>query len=205
MEIWLVNKGDRLRLPITPYFEISESANNSTEILNEIGTVNIAGKKGLRTCSLSSFFPANAGYYLESSDVNLNPYYYEQKLRQWQRENEPIRLIITETPYNFEVLIDSFNAGESDGSSDVYYTINLSEYVRLETNEYTPPNDRLPNKSEIPKFVGMATVAVGIATAKRFDTAWSLAKRLTGNGGLSDLLLKANGDKKLIKGKEYKL
>lgn len=55
MEVWLTHQGERLRLPITPFYNIEELQNNNTETLNEVGTVNLKGKKGLRSLTIESF------------------------------------------------------------------------------------------------------------------------------------------------------
>lgn len=52
MEFWIVQDQDRLLLPVTPYPGVEDSQNNSTVELNEVGTVNIAGKKGLRKVNI---------------------------------------------------------------------------------------------------------------------------------------------------------
>lgn len=196
MEIWLV-KGERLRLPITPYFEINYSNNNSTQNLNEVGTVNLAGKPGLRTCNITSFFPSNEGAYIESGDTNFNPYYYSQKIEKWARETEPIRFIITETPYNFEVLINSFNTGETDGTGDVYYTLDVSEYVRVGATEYVPPQNSIPKLKNIPRYAAMAQIPVALLTVGKYDTAWTMAKKIYGNGEVGKLMLDTLGIKSL--------
>ena len=199
MEIWLV-KDERIRFPITPFFEIQASNNNSTENLNEIGTVNLAGKPGLRTCSITSFFPSKEGPYLESSDTNLNPYYYSEKIYKWSRETEPIRFIITETPYNFEVLIDNFNAGETDGTGDVYYTLDLSEYVRLEATEYQELTKELPKLNNMARYAGQSAIPLALLTVGKYDTAWTMAQKIYGNGELGSKLMNKLGIKKLIPG-----
>lgn len=199
MEIWLV-KNERIRLPITPYFEIQGSNNNSTEDLNEMGTVNLAGKPGLRTLSISSFFPSKEGPYLESSDVVLDPYYYYNKIYAWSRETEPIRLIITETPYNFEVLIDNFNGGETDGTGDVYYTLDLSEYIRLEATKYVPPEKELPPISRVSRHAARIDPMPQVFTVGKSDTPWTMAKKIYGNGELGKAMMAKLGLKKLRPG-----
>ena len=47
MEVWLTHQGERLRLPITPFYNIEEPQNNNTETLNEVGTINPKVKKVL--------------------------------------------------------------------------------------------------------------------------------------------------------------
>lgn len=199
MEIWLV-KNERLRLPITPFFEVQGSNNNSTENLNEVGTVNLAGKPGLRTASISSFFPSKEGPYLESSDVVLDPYYYYNKIYAWSRETEPIRLIITETPYNFEVLIDNFNGGETDGTGDVYYTLDLSEYIRLEATKYVPPKTEIPPLNKVPRYADLPQIPQNLITVGKSDTPWTMAQKIYGNGELGKAMMAQLGLKTLKPG-----
>lgn len=192
MEIWLTRKGERLRLPITPTFQVPFNMNNMRENLNEVGTINIAGNAGLRTVSLESFFPSKPYYFIESSDVVLNPYYYYNKLENWARAGDPIRLIITETPFNFEVLIDSILPGEQDGTGDVYYTLELSEYVRVEATE-APVDETKPLKmQDIKRFEGQSEVPKVLKTVNKHDTSWTMAKKLTGDGKNANKLLKQN-------------
>lgn len=203
MEIWLTYQGDRLRLPITPYFSISYSNNNSEETLNELGTVNIAGKPGLRTIELTSFFPAQRYSFLESSDARTDPYYYDRKIRNWAKQTEPIRLIITETPHNFEVLIESYESGEQDGTGDVYFTLFLKEYKRVKKGEKVTNNtdkekdvDVIINSPNNERFQSTKPSAA-IKTVGEYDTPWTMAQKLTGEGDKNyKSLLKKVGDMK---------
>lgn len=199
MEIWLV-KNEKLRLPITPYFEVQGGNNNSTEDLNEVGTINLAGKPGLRSVSISSFFPSKPGPYLESGDVVLDPYYYYNKINTWARETEPIRLIITETPYNFEVLVDSFNAGEQDGTGDVTYTLEMSEYIRVQSTKYVPPKDKAPPLNKVPRYADLPAIPKALLTVGKSDTPWTMAQKIYGNGELAKDMMKQLGLKKLKPG-----
>lgn len=206
MEVWLIHQGERLRLPITPFYNVEAPQNNSTEILNEVGTINLKGKKGLRSLTIESFFPSKEYDFLESSDVVIDPFYYDDKIRNWANSDEPIRLIITETPHNFEVLIDSYSSGEQDGTGDVYYSIALSEYVRIEATEYEPPEiKRTIKTNDIKRFAGLVAPTAALLTIGKYDTVWSLGKKITGNGKNGKQLLKQSGLKKLIAGKGIKL
>lgn len=206
MEVWLTHKGERLRLPITPFYNIEEPQNNNTETLNEVGTINLKGKKGLKTLTIESFFPSKDYYFLESSDVILDPFYYDNKIRNWANAKEPIRLIITETPHNFEVLIDSYTSGEQDGTGDLYYSLALSEYVRIEATEYEPPViNRTIKAKDIKRFAGVVLPTMALLTVGKYDTVWSIGKKLTGNGKNGKQLLKQSGLKKPISGKVIKL
>lgn len=206
MEVWLTHNGERLRFPITPFYNIEEPQNNNTETLNEVGTINLKGKKGLKTLTIESFFPSKDYYFLESSDVILDPFYYDNKIRNWANAKEPIRLIITETPHNFEVLIDSYTSGEQDGTGDLYYSLALSEYVRIEATEYEPPViNRTIKTKDIKRFAGVVLPTMALLTVGKYDTVWSIGKKLTGNGKNGKQLLKQSGLKKPISGKVIKL
>lgn len=142
MEFWLVQDQDRLLLPVTPYPGVGDSQNNTTVELNEVGTVNIAGKKGLRKVNIESFFPAQLYPFVASTEISTDPYYYYNKIKAWKDAGLPVRVIMTETPHNFECLIDTFDVHEEDGSNSVYYTLNMSEYIRLEMKEAPKPKPK---------------------------------------------------------------
>ena len=190
MEVWLTKNGDRLRLPITPFFEIEYGNNNTRENLNEVGTINISGNKGLRQTEITSFFPSKKYTFLESSDTNLDPYYYVNKLEQWAMDNNPIRLIITETPHNFEVLIDNFKTGEIDGTGDVDYTLTLSEYRRVVAQEVQDQKKIL--NGQLPRAVALGIPALTMLKVGRYDTAWTMAKKIFGDGEKFKDILKKN-------------
>lgn len=158
MEFWLVCEGDRLLLPVTPYPAVEDSQNNSTVELNEVGTVNIAGRSGLRKVSIESFFPAQVYPFVASTDISTDPYYYYKKIKTWKDAGVPIRLIMTETPHNFECLIDSFDVHEEDGSNSLYYSLHLSEYRRLVLKEAPKP------KKQAAKAKKAVTYRKGAAT-----------------------------------------
>jgi len=46
----------------------------------------------------------------------------------WKVRRVPIRLIITDTPINMACSIETFEYGPQDGSGDIYYTLELSEF-----------------------------------------------------------------------------
>lgn len=153
MEVWLVGD-ERIMLPVTPFYDVGDNQNINTLDLNEVGTISIAGKPGLRTITLESFFPRQVYSFVASTDINTDPYYYHNKIKNWKDNGEVIRLIITETSHNFEVLITDFPVREEDGTGDLYYSISLTEYKRLdeETNEKElSTTERLKIARQVPK------------------------------------------------------
>ena len=127
VQIYLQCNGKRIQFPIAPSsFEVNVKQNNSIVNINNLGQLNMIGKTGLMTISLSSFFPAQ-DYNFNQSIVD-EPYSYVKNIDGFRTSGKPSRLIISNTPFNYPVTIDSFNWGEKDGSGDVYFTLDCKEY-----------------------------------------------------------------------------
>ena len=179
MEIWLSwqNNKERLRLPVLPpNFEVTVGNLNTRVNINEIGNINLIGKSDLKEITIERFFPAQEYYFVEYTGFP-KPYDCVDMIEGWRMSGKPIRLIITETPINLALAIDNFTFGERDGTGDVYYNLELSEYVFTETKtvakqrEYTVETKR-PTTKEVPKTY----------TVKSGDSLWAISKKLTGNG-----------------------
>ena len=179
MEIWLSwqNNTERLRLPVLPPSFGVEVGNLNTRVnINEIGNINLIGKSDLKEITIERFFPAQEYYFCEYTGFP-KPYECVDMIEGWRLSGKPIRLIITETPINLALAIDNFTFGERDGTGDVYYNLELSEYVFLEIKtvakqrEYKVETQR-PTTKEVPKTY----------IVKSGDSLWAISKRLTGNG-----------------------
>lgn len=119
--------GSRLQFPVAPSsFEVSAKQNNTTVNINNLGELNMIGKTGLLQLSISSFFPAQQ--YKFCSCTPQEPYNYVKTIDEWRTSGKPCRFIISGTPVNYAVTIDSFKWGERDGSGDVYFTLDFKEY-----------------------------------------------------------------------------
>lgn len=120
--------GSSLTFPIAPpSFEVSNTYNNSTVNVNNLGDINMLGKRGLSTIKFSSFFPAQA-YDGIVSTIPSTPYSYVKQITSFAQKGQPCKLTISNTNISMNVSIDSFDYSEKDGTSDVYFTISLREY-----------------------------------------------------------------------------
>lgn len=188
MEFWLSwqNNKERLRLPILPpSFQVEVDNLNTTININELGNIKLIGKSGLKKIAIESFFPAQEYHFCEYMGFPL-PYSCLGMIEGWRKSGKPIRLIVTDTPINLAMAIENFVYGEHDGSGDVYYTLELEEYVFTEVKQdskshgYTVNNIR-PAK-EMPKTY----------VPKPNDTPVTIAKKTTGNSVNAKKIIERN-------------
>jgi len=129
MDIYLSinNREQVIKLPVVPSeFQIQSPQNN--EKFNTItqGDIKLIGNRGLKSIVLQSFFPSKN--YDFNRDNTYKAWEYVEIIESWKDRRIPIRLIITDTPINIPVTIENFDYGERDGSRDIYYTLELSEF-----------------------------------------------------------------------------
>lgn len=120
-------RGSSIKLPVTPEeFFCSVSNKNGTVNINNDGDYNMIGMTGLKSISLSSFFPAQ--YYSFCVCTPKEPSEYVETIEAWRTSGYPVTIVITGTSINLDCLIESFTYGYKDGTEDIYYTLSLKEY-----------------------------------------------------------------------------
>ena len=118
-------------LPINPEsFMISDSMNNTSIYVHNLGELNLKGKRGLKSITLESFFPS------QEYDFARGPYhdpydYYVYKLQNLFEKNTTVHLVITETSINGYFTIENWNYGHNEKTNDVAYSMELKEYREL--------------------------------------------------------------------------
>lgn len=181
MEIWLKQGDESLRLPILPSsFEKTLQRQNETVNITNYGEVNLIGKSGLDTITLSSFFP-NKQYGFVQYAGYPKPYDCIKLLNSWM--DNPIRVTITKTDINMLSTIESFTHSEQDGTGDVYYSIELKKYRKPSIEKKgkskvskTSTKIIIPENKRNQKLFKSTTYIV-----KKGDTLMSIAKKLTGS------------------------
>lgn len=183
MNFWLKHTDtDKFKLPVTPKsFDVSVAHKNTVVNIVSLGEINLLGKTGLRSITLSSFFPAQ-DYYFAKAD-RKEPKYYIDKLEKWRKSNTIIRFIINGV-INMQCTMESFSWGQQDGTNDIYYDITLKEYRTVSTKKRTQKKIKA-TKHKI----------------KKGDTLSRIAKKYYGKSGATyrNKIYKAN--KKIIKNK----
>ncbi len=128
--------------------------------------------------TIQSFFP-NQDYPFCLYTDYPKPYECIKLLLKWKESGRPIRVIVTETPINYAMAIESLSYSEVDGTGDVYFTLELKEYKFIKTpvlgtssqNTLTTPPTTREVKSPPTSYV-----------VRKGDTLWLIAKKLTGEG-----------------------
>ena len=104
---------------------VAVNTNHGTVNINNFGDYLMKGKTGLKTLTLSGFFPAQDYPF---AMMNLTPYTYIAQLETMRTGDSVCQLTVSDTPLSMPCLISSFKFGEKDGSGDVYYELALTEY-----------------------------------------------------------------------------
>ncbi|HBG8855157.1 TPA: peptidoglycan-binding protein LysM, partial [Clostridioides difficile] len=184
MEMWLRQSNDAFRFPIFPAsFEISGNINTSTTNVLRFGEVIICGGTGLRTTEISSFFPSKKYHFCNYKDFP-QPYDCVKKLKRWMEQGLILRYIITETDVNMEVIIENFKHGKQDGTNDVYFTLSLKEYKRIQIPSINSSDGKIEVVKNVPVAKGFETGKQKTHKVVKGDNLWSLAKKYYGNGDL---------------------
>jgi len=128
--IYTSNRKEVIKLPVVPN-EVMISSPQKNEVFESIslGELKIIGLNGLKSLSLSSFFPTKDYKFLR--DRTYKGFEYVNLIEKWRNARKPMRLIITNTNINMSISIDSFDYGVRDGSGDVYYTMAISEFKEV--------------------------------------------------------------------------
>ncbi|WP_317381730.1 hypothetical protein [Megasphaera stantonii] len=126
LTISLSSESAAVVFPVLPSeLMVSVNTNHGTVNINNFGDYLMMGKTGLRTLTLSGFFPAQDYPF---AMMGLAPYTYIAQLETMRTGDSVCQLTVSDTPLSMPCLISSFKFGEKDGSGDVYYELGLTEY-----------------------------------------------------------------------------
>ena len=174
-------------LPVTPEsFGVQVKNNNSVVNITNFGNYNMMGKTGLKSITISSFFPAQDYNFSSGSD---EPYELVNQIEEWRLSTKPLNLLIENSIIDFDCLIDSFEYKEQDGTGDVYFTLVLTEYRNIQESL---PSDKLTGlkgrKSALQKAIGDVSISIskGMSPMKAIKKAVKNSVKKSGAGYLSD-------------------
>ena len=186
-----VKSDTQLIMPVTPDRFTVETGRKVTVLdMAQTGEAAFSGLSALFDEQLEFLLPSEARNYTQGGYAG-EPYAMVDTLAGWSEAGEVLRLIITDTPVNFPVLLGPVRYGEQDGTGDVYVTLTLRRYRDLaaETAGITAGTGN-NSRSEV-----RAAQAERIHTVVKGDTLWGIARKQYGNGALCWKLASYNGIK----------
>lgn len=188
-----------VNFPVSPAdFEVTNPYNNQTVNIINLGDINMLGKRGLRTITFKSFFPAQAYSFVQTLALS-GPYDYVNQIKQMAESGSACNLAISGTDVSMPVSIEDFTYGEKDGSGDVYFSISLKEYRYIMpdssvTNDATGLKSRLANTIENKEIVRLGNVMSDLDTAqKALQKTTTIAKQGARTLGLYKAMVKSGG------------
>lgn len=133
MDIFLsINNREKvIQLPVLPSeFKIQSPQQNESYQTIGVGEINLIGNKGLKSIGFSSTFPAKKLTY--SRNNSMFGWEFAKEIESMRDRKIPFRLIITDTPINMPVTIDSFEYGMKSETKDIQYSIEFREFRFVE-------------------------------------------------------------------------
>lgn len=201
MEFWLIKGNEKFQLPVNPG-DISISYNTKNDVVDSLilGEVNLGGKTGLASISISSFFPAQRYRFLKYSNIKT-PFESAKLIEKWNKDNSIVRFLVTETTINITCLIDSFTTKWQYGTKDVDFQLELKEYRSLDNkdnNYYTPATGKYSAAKQNSKYSRPSSKPQSnpvTYTVKTGDTLMKISKRVYGTTSKWNDIAKKNGIK----------
>lgn len=133
-QIVLSCDGDKFTIPVTPSkYEVTTGQNNRVVDILDFGEAVLFGNPQVEKLSFSCFFPATVHDYPFVVGDSLEPSEAVEKITKWKEAKKPVRVIITDSPFNKAMAINKFTWKEQDGSRDIYYTLDFVEWKDLNT------------------------------------------------------------------------
>lgn len=117
------------------------------------------------------------------------------KLKTWQQNGTPLRLLVTNTDINIDVTISDLKCTETGAFGNIEYDIDFNAYRAIKV--YTTEEKGVTTAVTTPRPSNTKTETTAAAktyTIKSGDTLWAIAKRNYGNGAEYTKIYNANKD-----------
>lgn len=183
--------GKELVLPVTPAKYLWRHPNRiETVRLDQLGDINLPGGGRMGECTLEDvLLPAQLSSYCVPG-ARADPWGYLYDLETWSDRGTKLRWIVSGTGINAPVLIEEVTQGERDGTNDLYVSIALRQWKKVEAPVNTIT--RKAGSALAPRESKTGANAVRTYTVVKGDCLWKIAKKFYGNGSEYKRLAAAN-------------
>lgn len=180
-------------LPVTPKkYSVKSGQMNKVVSVEQLGEALLFGLPSAKKLSFEGFFPSPTHDYPFVVGSTQNPIDMVEQVNKWLEARKPVRVIITDSPVNLMVGIQSFDWWEQDGSRDVYFSLEFCEYKDLNTPAAN--NDRqLANDTGLKKRPGPSIQADAVQKIQPGRDIVDAAKKAYGQANKWRRIVKNNG------------
>ncbi len=190
----LIKENSRRKVELTvnpPECTVTDTVNHIRENVDQLGEVNIPGKRGLKEVTVSTFLP-----WRES------PFYGGDSLKsvlkmvdRWKKGTR-LRIIVSDPKVNFKAMMDSDSVTLKEGQKDVWISWKFTEYKTLTvpTVESVQGLVQAAEPALLPREEEAAPAAGGTETVTSRTTLWALAVKYYGDGTQWPKISAANGN-----------
>lgn len=182
---------ESIQLPINPQsFSVEGAQNNTSVIVQNLGEINLKGKRNLYGLSFESFFPAQQYDFCKCNCKE--PFYYISQLKALLENNTTIHLVITDTDVNMQCTIESFSYGQAERNGDVNYSLSLKEYREFKNTDVSANKTINTTVQKAATKRTSKTVKSQSYKWKKGDTWHKVAKKKTGTSANYKAIRKQN-------------
>ena len=106
---------------------ITDPVEHIRENVDQMGQVNIPGKRGLKEVTISTFLPDRSSPFYDGETIKSAL----KLIERWKKKATKVRIIISDPKVNFKAMIDSDSVTLKEGQKDVYISWKFTEYKSL--------------------------------------------------------------------------
>ena len=189
-DVYITNQetGEKISLAWVPEkISVKESAQFQSYNIIERGEVKVPKGKRLSAVSWEAVFPGESrteDSFIKSENWET-PTEIIQRLQAWQNAGNKLNLLITQTPVNLDVFLESLDYSFEGGMGDAKYNISFisAEDLLIKTVEEVDAEKAKEKESGIPELESRAALPKpsSIKTVLN-QSLWSIAEQKLGNG-----------------------
>ncbi len=196
------NGRKRIELTVNPAeCTITDPVEHIRENVDQMGQVNIPGKRGLKEVTISTFLPDRGSPFYDGETIKSAL----KLIERWKKKATKVRIIISDPKVNFKAMIDSDSMTLKEGQKDIYISWKFTEYKSLSvpTVESIQGLINVSDPVLLPRTEEAAPSVGGTEIVNSKTTLWALAVKYYGDGNQWTKISAANGNidpKKLQEG-----